>query len=53
MEKLSFIEFLDTFKSKQEVLNYEYLKFIQNVNADFYSNTIQSSNGTLSYNTSK
>ena len=38
MEKLSFIEFLDTFKSKQEVLNYEYLKFIQNVNADFYSN---------------
>ena len=38
MEKLSFIEFLDGFKSKQEVLNYEYLKFIQNVNADFYSN---------------
>ena len=38
MEKITFIEFLDAFKSKQEVLNYEYLKFIQNVNADFYSN---------------
>lgn len=38
MEKVSFIQFLDTFKSKQEVLNYEYLKFIQTVNADFYSN---------------
>lgn len=38
MEKMNFIKFLDDFKSKQEVLNNDYLKFIQTVNAEFYGN---------------
>lgn len=38
MEKSNFITFLDEYKDKQEVTNNEYLKFIQQVYADFYSN---------------
>lgn len=38
MEKVNFIKFLDDFKSKQEVLSNDYLKFIQTANAEFYGN---------------
>ena len=42
MEKSNFITFLDEYKNKQEVTNNEYLKFIQQVHADYYSNNYSS-----------
>jgi SpoVK/Ycf46/Vps4 family AAA+-type ATPase len=46
MEKSNFITFLDEYKDKQEVTNNEYIKFIQQVYADFYSNNYGSPDTT-------